>query len=63
MTYEVKANYYGDVVYFEVQAEDEKEAYKKAKERAYEIFDYSGIADPPTVTVKRKREEGKGAKK
>ena len=59
MTYEVKASHYGDVVYFEVQAEDEKTAYKKAKERAYEIFDYKGISDPPTVVVKRRKEERK----
>jgi len=57
MTYEVKANFYGDAVYFEVQAANVKEAYKKAKEEAYKIFDYRGISDPPTVTVKRKKEE------
>ena len=51
--YKVKSRWFGDVLHFEVEAEDLKEAYEASLGEAKRIFSYTGVAEPPNVEVKK----------
>jgi len=50
--YTVTARQYGNSVQFSIDSQDAKEALGLAKAEARKVFDYSGIGDEPTVSVK-----------
>jgi hypothetical protein len=57
--YKVTARQYGNSVEFEIEADSNKQALLVAKAEARNLFDYQGIGDEPTVSVKpiKEREE------
>lgn len=50
--FKVVAKQYGNSVEFEIEANDNKDALSVAKQEARNLFDYQGIGDEPTVSVK-----------
>jgi len=50
--FKVVAKQYGNSVEFDIDASDSKEALSVAKTEARNLFDYQGIGDEPTVSVK-----------
>jgi len=50
--FKVTAKQYGNSVEFDIDAFDSKEALSVAKTEARNLFDYQGIGDEPTVSVK-----------
>lgn len=50
--YKVTARQYGNSVEFEIEADSNKQALLVAKAEARNLFDYQGIGDEPTVSVK-----------
>ncbi len=53
MKYQVEAKQYGNKVIFSLEATNGiKDALEMAKEKANEIFEYQGLGETPTVTVK-----------
>ena len=55
--FKVIAKQYGNSVEFEVDAADSKQALSVAKTEARNLFDYRGIGDEPTVSVKPIKEK------
>jgi len=50
--FKVIAKQYGNSVEFDIDAQDSKEALSVAKTEARNLFDYQGVGDEPTVSVK-----------
>jgi len=57
MDFKVTAKQYGNSVEFEVIATTGKEALSLAKKEARDLFDYAGIGDEPTVSVRPIKEK------
>ena len=55
--FKVIAKQYGNSVEFEIDAFDSKLALTVAKKEARNLFDYEGIGDEPTVSVKPIKEK------
>jgi len=55
--FKVIAKQYGNSVEFEIDADDNKQALGVAKKEARNLFDYEGIGDEPTVSVKPIKEK------
>lgn len=57
LEYTVTARQYGNSVQFIIAAENTKNALSSAKTEARTLFDYEGIGDEPTVSVKEIKEK------
>ena len=55
--FKVIAKQYGNSVEFEIDALDSKQALAIAKKEARNLFDFEGIGDEPTVSVKPIKEK------
>jgi len=55
--FKVITKQYGNSVEFEIDASDSKQALAIAKKEARNLFDYEGIGDEPTVSVKPIKEK------